>query len=305
MTKWSVVNAVKGSNLPPPARLIMMMLLDAADADTCRIPGEYTPSLTQLSGWTGLGRSTVARVLNGLESAGWVRRHRPTVEAARSQGARTQYRLCVGSDPESGAEKRPRKSDLVPQRDQGTSPTAGPEYWSHSGTSPTAGPEVVPQRDQRWSHSGTELVPERDTIPPTPPTPHTPHTRPAAPIGENDGENDDGSTAAPTPETAQTILAELVDHCAAGGVTLTSRIRGQYASAIKSALADGIAADTIRQALAGMIRDHVIDRPSWLDSRIVQAQTGPEIRRRPTTVTDQRHAQADAALAEVLAEMHT
>ena len=178
---------------------------------------------------------------------------------------------------------------LVPQRDQSTGPTAG----------------LVPQRDQRWSHSGTELVPERDTIPPTPPTPHTPHTRPAAPIGENDGENDDGSTAAPTPETAQTILAELVDHCAAGGVTLTSRIRGQYASAIKSALADGIAADTIRQALAGMIRDHVIDRPSWLDSRIVQAQTGPEIRRRPTTVTDQRHAQADAALAEVLAEMHT
>lgn len=179
-TKWDVVAALKASTLPPHSRHIMLWLVDAADQKTARIPAEWTPSLTQLSGWARIARSTVAEHLDYLERLGWVERVRPTVAAARSKKARTQYQLLVGVDPEVRPEvsMRVRKtkktgppSGLVREADQSTSPARGPE---NDGSSPPGGPELVRSADQASPLSGPELVRQADTIPPPPFTPHSP-----------------------------------------------------------------------------------------------------------------------------------
>lgn len=120
----AIQRAVLESDLPAPARLLMLTLLVRADFKTGIVPAEHTRSLSELATDTDLGRSTVARMLNMLEASGWVERDRPDVVAARSEGARTEYRLKVGGSPTMG---------LVPERD-------------HEG-SPAAGPLVVPLRD--------------------------------------------------------------------------------------------------------------------------------------------------------------
>lgn len=85
------------STLPPPARLIMLVLADAADAESAAIPEQFTPSLSELAQYSGLNRATVARHLNDLEASGWVVRVRPDVADARANGAKTCYRLAIGS----------------------------------------------------------------------------------------------------------------------------------------------------------------------------------------------------------------
>lgn len=120
MSKWDVARALKQSDLPAPARLVLWDLLDSADADTAVIPEEFTPSLTDLARTTGLGRSTVKRELNRLERGGWVRRARPDPVKARTEFARTGYRLAVppGSTVDPGPEPRPTVDpDLGPERD--------------------------------------------------------------------------------------------------------------------------------------------------------------------------------------------
>jgi hypothetical protein len=57
--RWRVTRAVRGSTLPAPAKLIMLVLADVADVGTAEIPPNRTPSLTVLARETGLGRSTV------------------------------------------------------------------------------------------------------------------------------------------------------------------------------------------------------------------------------------------------------
>lgn len=130
-SRWDLERAVLASELPAPARLLLLVLLIRADARTLDT-GKYSPSLTKLADDTGLGRSTVARELDRLERAGWIERHRPPVDLARSKKARTRY---VVRDP---AAPSPR-AGLVPERDQ-ASPSVGPD-WSQSGTSssPRAG----------------------------------------------------------------------------------------------------------------------------------------------------------------------
>lgn len=108
-TKWDVERAVMRDTrgkadrawileipaLPAPARLIMLTLLSRADADTAIVPEGFTPSLTELAALTGLDRSTVRRQLNRIEEDGWAVRNRPDVADARTNGAKTQYELCI------------------------------------------------------------------------------------------------------------------------------------------------------------------------------------------------------------------
>ncbi|GAA3455914.1 hypothetical protein GCM10018962_77480 [Dactylosporangium matsuzakiense] len=129
-TRWDVERALRGSTLPAPARHVALTIATWCDPDTAAVPARYTPSLTGLADATGLGRSTVARHLDLLESAGWLVRRRPTVADARRRHERTLYRLRV-------------PADLVPERDQ-----------------PSPAPTPA------WSRSDAPLVPERDTTTP-------------------------------------------------------------------------------------------------------------------------------------------
>ena len=129
--RWEVERAIIRSGLPHQARLVALVLLVLADASTAAIPERFSPSLSGLAGYTGLGRSTVARELNALEAAGWVMRTRPDPDRARSEGAPTQYRLDVPGSPGAG---------LVPERDYPGSARAGlPVVPERDSGSPGAG----------------------------------------------------------------------------------------------------------------------------------------------------------------------
>lgn len=89
--RWTVERALKGSELSPSSRLILLILLTSADAKTAIVPLAHTPSLTVLARDTGLNRVTVQRHLRALERAGWLRRCRPPIAEARARHARTGY----------------------------------------------------------------------------------------------------------------------------------------------------------------------------------------------------------------------
>ncbi|GIH07384.1 hypothetical protein Rhe02_54510 [Rhizocola hellebori] len=147
-TKWAINKAVKASSLPSPSRLIMFALSDSADKDTAVVPEEHAPSLRQIAEWTGLGKATVARHLDLLEESGWLERERPSIEAARSEHAKTNYRLSIGH---------------VSERDMpmSQSETCSDESMSQSGTS------HVSERDKGMSQSGTvPLFPDHYQISP-------------------------------------------------------------------------------------------------------------------------------------------
>lgn len=103
--KWRVNRAVRKSNLPPPARLIMFVLSDMADAKTGVIPEKKTPSLPELAEDTGHGESTVKAQLLELERLGWVIRTRPTA-GQRARHVSTGYRIQVG---DAGEKREPPK----------------------------------------------------------------------------------------------------------------------------------------------------------------------------------------------------
>jgi hypothetical protein len=105
--KWRVNRAVRASTLPAPARLIMFVLSDMADAKTAEIPAERTPSLGDLAEQTGLSEATVKRHLPTLESLGWVVPTRPTA-AEQARHVSTRYRLAI---PSGGSERAPETPD--------------------------------------------------------------------------------------------------------------------------------------------------------------------------------------------------
>lgn len=96
-SRWDITRAVRLSDLPPPSRLIMLVLADVAEVGTGEIPERFTPSLNVLARETGLDKSTVVRHLDTLDAAGWVIRTKPSKEDARRNAERTKYRLTVPS----------------------------------------------------------------------------------------------------------------------------------------------------------------------------------------------------------------
>jgi len=97
VTRWTVTRAVRGSDLPPPSRHIMLTLADVANTGTSVIPARFTPSLVDIARETGLHKVTVINHLDDLESWGWVVRTKPD-KAAQVRGERTRYRLTVPAD---------------------------------------------------------------------------------------------------------------------------------------------------------------------------------------------------------------
>jgi hypothetical protein len=107
-SRFEYERAVRSSDLPSLSRLLALTLATWADVRTGRIPPRLTPSLTTLEGATGMARASVRNHLNKLEADGWVVRERPTVAAARSEKARTHYKIRVpkgAAIPESDGEE--------------------------------------------------------------------------------------------------------------------------------------------------------------------------------------------------------
>lgn len=99
MKRWEFERAVLGSDLPAPARQILLVLAVLADWPGGVIPARFTPSLSTLQEMTGLSRRALMNHLNAIERDaerdGWVVRGRPTKERARAEKERTRYRLAI------------------------------------------------------------------------------------------------------------------------------------------------------------------------------------------------------------------
>ncbi|WP_416902733.1 helix-turn-helix domain-containing protein [Micromonospora echinospora] len=182
----AVQRAVRRSDLPAPARLIVLTICGVADYRTGVVPADHAMSLTELAVATGLGRSTVARSLNLLEETRWLTRDRPDIAAARSEGARTAYTVHVGS-PAAGLPGSPREG-LVPERDH-----------------PDKGKSDIGQ-----SQSGTTGSPAAGRIPITPTTTNkTPSSRP--------GQKPDDTVGAPPRLDVDRVCRHLADRIEGNG----------------------------------------------------------------------------------------
>jgi hypothetical protein len=150
-TKFEVTKAIRASDLPAPARLVMFVLADVAETGTAEIPEQFTPSLRVLGLETGLGESTVKRHLKELEADGWVIRHRPTVEGARYRSERTRYRLSipgwVDPGPRAGYGRAHSEPGLGPERAT-SGPTVGPlkEELNQANLDQSEQPSAAPER---------------------------------------------------------------------------------------------------------------------------------------------------------------
>jgi hypothetical protein len=94
-SRFEYERAVRSSDLPSLSRLLALTVATWADVRTGVIPDRLTPSLTVLEGATGMARASVRKHLDTLEAGGWLKRDRPSVAAARSEKARTKYKLKI------------------------------------------------------------------------------------------------------------------------------------------------------------------------------------------------------------------
>jgi hypothetical protein len=78
------------------------------------------------------------------------------------------------------------------------------------------------------------------------------------------------------PLNAGQINRQWIDFCTQAGVKLPNRTIKRYGAAIKTALDQHFTPELIKRALADMLRDSVVARPSLFDHYLVRAQTGPE-----------------------------
>lgn len=146
--KWQVNKAVRASNLPSAARLVMLVLSDMAEVKGGYVPAKHSPSLADLARQTGLGESTVKAQLTVLEELGWVRRTRPS-GAERARHQQTYYQLAVGSSGEERPvlKRKPRaKSKPSDEASEGQEQAIG------------EGQDVAPKEGPETESEGQELA---------------------------------------------------------------------------------------------------------------------------------------------------
>lgn len=101
-SRFEFERAVKGSSLPPLARLLALTIATWANPDTGVIPGKYQPSLSTLMAATGMSKGSLLAHRKTLDEAKWVTFTSPTLEDQRRKKARNVYKLHVpaGSAPD-------------------------------------------------------------------------------------------------------------------------------------------------------------------------------------------------------------
>lgn len=153
---WKLMRAIRKSDLSAPERHTLLTLTSLVDPKTGLIPERFQPSLTDLTRFTKLGRSTIARSLNAAEEGGWIKRTVPNKKAAQMNKEKTNYLLLIPADALDEDDEDPDGASatvgLVPEGDQ----LGG---WCQGGTSATAGLELVPPWDGASATVG-HVVPE-------------------------------------------------------------------------------------------------------------------------------------------------
>ncbi|MBL8927065.1 MAG: helix-turn-helix domain-containing protein [Pseudonocardia sp.] len=89
--RWRIEDALKRSDLPSSARLVLLVLLTLADVYTGVVPTERSPSYAELAQDTRLSRRTVFTMVGLLERHGWLVVTRPPQKKQRTEHAPNGY----------------------------------------------------------------------------------------------------------------------------------------------------------------------------------------------------------------------
>lgn len=149
-SRFEYERAIRSSDLPSLSRLLALTIATWADVRTGVIPARLSPSLTTLEAATGMVRASVRTHLNKLESGGWLERARPSVAAARSQKARTQYKIRIprgAAVPDSDGIELGQDVPEARAGDAPDTPGLGQEVpQPRAGDAPELGQELTPSR---------------------------------------------------------------------------------------------------------------------------------------------------------------
>ncbi len=164
---WKLMRAIRKSDLSAPERHTLLTLTSLVDPKTGLIPDRFQPSLTDLTRFTKLGRSTIVRSLNTAEDLGWIKRTVPNKKAAQVNKEKTAYLLQIPDGALDDDDEDPEGASptvaLVPQGDQS-------EGWCQGGPSATVGLGLVPGWDGASATVGHEVLNHVNQGEPPPPS---------------------------------------------------------------------------------------------------------------------------------------
>lgn len=268
--------------MAPNARLIMFVLISAADPDTAAIPDRFTPSLEELAGRSGLSKSAVAEWLTVLEDSGWVKRDRPSTAESFVGGRRTRYQLAIGDQLGSPKPKRERKrrAETTKSSEKVTDSTVRTADSPHGGQSnrpdgPHGGQSSVRTADSHGPHGGHKSSPSQQA--------HLPPTG-AAPAGaadalfELDPDQHPDDREAEIRRLTGALVGDWVKHCAAHDIDLNQQIKQRFGAAIKKLLLDETDPDLIRSALILMREKGKASRAAMLHEFVIDVQNQRSIK---------------------------
>ena len=138
--KWQIHEAVMDSELPPPARLLMFVFADLANAETGEIPEERKDgaSIKELARRTGHDPATVKRHKRALIALGWLKYDAP--DGRRQSSHETgDYTILIGRNPDP----KPVAQSAPPAVAQSAPSNGGEEGASEAQSAPPGGAECA------------------------------------------------------------------------------------------------------------------------------------------------------------------
>jgi len=138
--KWQIHEAVMDSELPPPARLLMFVFADLADANTGEIPEERKDgaSIKELARRTGHDAATVKRHKRALIALGWLNYEAPDGKQQSSHET-GDYTIMIGRNPDP----KPEAQSAPPPVAQSAPPNEDQENGSEAQSAPPGGAECA------------------------------------------------------------------------------------------------------------------------------------------------------------------
>jgi hypothetical protein len=137
--KWALESAVIDTSIPPPAKLIMLVLLARTGPGSLDL-GRFSPGTRRLADQTGMKRETLLKYLGLLEDHGWL-------AVRKSRGRRAEYILSEGRPFDVA---KPRKPPVRGPKNGTTPPVGGTNDGTITGpkngttTGPTDGTTTGP-----------------------------------------------------------------------------------------------------------------------------------------------------------------
>lgn len=275
-SKWEVNDAIQASHMAPNARLVMFVLISAADAETAEIPERFTPSLDDLVRRSGLSKSAVAEWLTVLEESGWIKRDRPTTAESLGSGRRTRYQLAIGDLEHSPKPQRVRKAR--------PKVTDGSEHSTDTGVrvadSPRGGQSSAPE-GPRGGQSGVRVAdsdsPRGGHKSSSTYQAHLPPTGGVADAPPPEAEAlFDVEMPPPPPLNGGQINRNWIDQCTQAEIKLASSVKARWGKAIAKALDDKYTATEIQAALTRMLDKGMTGNPAQLDSFLSESGYRPK-----------------------------